>query len=155
MQSAQDKYGSSRKTSSAFMGALWEVKKWPMGNIVTTDEAMFNFAAVMAEDVFTTSENLILFPHFSQITINTGSNMFHCTIVLNQHYILGQKRNAAYITYIVYGGSFTNLSQKICHSLSANSWIMSSWGCASYHCQRTTLIQQFKPTFLSILTSRH
>ena len=29
-------------------------------------------------------------------------------------YILGQKRNAAYKAYIVYGGSFTNLSQTMC-----------------------------------------
>ena len=27
---------------------------------------------------------------------------------------------------------------------------MSSWGCTSYHCHRTKLIQQFKPTFFSI-----
>ena len=46
-------------------------------------------------------------------------------------YILGQNRNAAYKTYIVYGGSFTNLSQTIGHSMSADSWIMSSWGCPS------------------------
>ena len=72
-------------------------------------------------------------------------------------YILGQKRNAAYKTYIVYGGggSFINLKQMICHSFSADSWIMSSRGCASYHCHRKKLIRQFKPTFLSILTSRH
>ena len=62
-------------------------------------------------------------------------------------YILGQKRNTAYKTYIVYGGSFTNLSQAICHSLSADSWIMSSWGCSCYHCHWTKLIHQFKPTF--------
>ena len=71
------------------------------------------------------------------------------------YYILGQKRNAAYKPYIVYGWFFTNLSQTICHSLSADSRIMSSWGCPSYHCHRTKLIHQFKPTFLSILTSRH
>ena len=72
-----------------------------------------------------------------------------------RYHILGQKRNAAYKTYIVYGGYFTNLSQTICHSLSADSCIMSSWGCSGYHCHRTKLIQQFKPTFLSILTSLH
>ena len=65
--------------------------------------------------------------------------------------ILGQKRNAAYKTYIVYGGSFTNLSQTICHSLSADSWIIRYWGCPSYHCH----LHLFKPTFLSILTSLH
>ena len=70
-------------------------------------------------------------------------------------YILGQKRNAAYKTYIVYGGNFTNLSQTICHSLIADSWFMSSWGFPNYHCHRTKLIDQFKPTFLSILTSRN
>ena len=70
-------------------------------------------------------------------------------------YILGQKRNAAYKTYILYGVYFINLSQTICHSLSADSWIMSSCGCPGYHCHRTKLIQQFKPTFLFILTSRH
>ena len=43
-----------------------------------------------------------------------------------ERYILGQKRNAAYKTYIVYGGFFTKLSQTICHSLSADSRIMSS-----------------------------
>ena len=32
------------------------------------------------------------------------------------------------------------VSQMICHSLSANSWNMSSWGCASYHCHPTKLI---------------
>ena len=58
-------------------------------------------------------------------------------------------------TYIVYGRYFTNLSQTICHSLSADSWIMSSCGCSGFHCHRVTFIQQFKPTFLSILTSRH
>ena len=63
-------------------------------------------------------------------------------------YILDQKRNAAYKTYILYGGSFTNLSQTICHSLSADSLSMSFWGCTSYHCHRTKLIHQFKPTFL-------
>ena len=71
------------------------------------------------------------------------------------YYILGQKRNAAYKTYILYGVYFINLSQTIFYSLSADSWIMSSWGCPGYHCHRTKLIQQFKPTFLSILTSRH
>ena len=43
-------------------------------------------------------------------------------------YILCQKGNAAYKTYIVYGGLSTNISQTICHSLIADSWIMSSWG---------------------------
>ena len=43
-----------------------------------------------------------------------------------ERYILGQKRNAAYKTYVVYGGFFTKLSQTICHSLSADSRIMSS-----------------------------
>ena len=52
-------------------------------------------------------------------------------------YILGQKRNAAYKTCIVYGGLYTHLSQTIRQRLSADSWIMSSWGCASYHCHRT------------------
>ena len=70
-------------------------------------------------------------------------------------HILGQKRNAAYKTYIIYGRFFTILSQTIRHSLSADSRIMSSWGCPSYHCHRAKLIQQFKPTFWSILTSRH
>ena len=70
-------------------------------------------------------------------------------------YILGQKRNAPYKTYIVYGGNFTNLSQTICHSLNADSWFMSSWGFTSYHCHRTKSIDQLKPTFLSILTSRN
>ena len=41
-----------------------------------------------------------------------------------RHNILGQKRNAAYKTYILYGMSFTNLSQTICHSLSADSWVI-------------------------------
>ena len=77
--------------------------------------------------------------------------------IINKYklYTLGQKRNAAYKTYILYGVYFINLSQTICHSLSADSWIMSSWGCPGYHCHRTKLIQQFKATFLSILTSRH
>ena len=65
---------------------------------------------------------------------------------LYPQHILGQKRNAAYKTYIVYGGYFTNLSQTICHSLSADFLIMSSCGCPGYHNQRTTFIQQFKPT---------
>ena len=68
--------------------------------------------------------------------------------------ILGQKRNAAYKTYIVYGG-LSPISRKRFVSLGADSWIMSSWGCPSYHRHRTKLIQQFKPTFLSILTSHH
>ena len=50
--------------------------------------------------------------------------------MVNIH-ILGQKRNAAYKTYIAFGGNFTNLSQTICHSMSADSWIISSWGCPS------------------------
>ena len=78
----------------------------------------------------------------------------NCLPYLQSH-ILGQKRNAAYEPYIIYGGSFTNLSQTFSHSFSADSWIMSSWGCASYHCHRTKWIHQFKPTFLSILMSRH
>ena len=69
--------------------------------------------------------------------------------------ILGQKSNAAYKTYIVYGGYFTNLLQTICHSLSADSWNMSSCDCPGYHCHRATFIQEFKTTFLLILTSRH
>ena len=58
------------------------------------------------------------------------------------------KRNAAY-------GSFTNLSQMICHSLSADSWILSLWDCPSCHCHRTKMIGQLRPTVLSILTPRH
>ena len=75
--------------------------------------------------------------------------------VLENVNILGQKGNAAYKACIVYGGSFTNLVQTICHSLSADSWIMNSWGCPGYHCHWTKLICQFKSTFLSILMSRH
>ena len=45
--------------------------------------------------------------------------------------ILGQKRNAAYKTYILYGVSFTNMSQTICHSLSADSWAIGPSGCPS------------------------
>ena len=41
MQSAQDKYGPGRKTSSAFMGSLSEVKNDQWKNVVTIDEAMF------------------------------------------------------------------------------------------------------------------
>ena len=56
-------------------------------------------------------------------------------------------------------GSFTNLSQTICHSLSADSWIMSyyscanyhfyqkNYSCASYHFTKKKLIHKFKPTF--------
>ena len=44
-------------------------------------------------------------------------------------------------------GAFINLSQTMCHSLRADSWIMSSWRCRSYHCHRTKLIHQFKPMF--------
>ena len=71
--------------------------------------------------------------------------------------ILGQKRNAAYKPYILYGGggSFTNLSQTICHSLSADSCVIGPSCCPRYHCHRTKLIEQSTPTVLSILTSRH
>ena len=55
----------------------------------------------------------------------------------------------------VYGGSFTNISQTICHSLSADSWVIGPWGCPSFHFHRTKLIEQLRPTVLSILTSRH
>ena len=64
-------------------------------------------------------------------------------------------RNAEYKTYTVYGGSFTNLIRLICHSFSADSWVIGPWGCPSYHCHPTKLIEQFTPTVLSILTSRH
>ena len=74
-------------------------------------------------------------------------------------HILGKKkkkRNAAYKPYIVYiWGSFTSLSQTICHSLSADSWVIGPTGCPSYHCHRTKLIEQYTPTVLSILTSGH
>ena len=59
---------------------------------------------------------------------NPQINFCHCFQFELSHFwlsfyqsILGQKRNAAYKTYIAYGGSFTNLSQTICHSLSADS----------------------------------
>ena len=83
------------------------------------------------------------------------SFMKHVTIYTQSiPYILGQKRNAAYKTYIVYGG-LSSISRKRCITfLSADSWIMSSWGWPSYHCHRTKLIYQFEPTFWSILTSR-
>ena len=86
---------------------------------------------------------------------STHLKMSHCRKSHVAAHILGQKINAACKTYIVYGGSFTHLSQTICHSLRADSWIMSSWGCPSYHCHRTKLIHQFKPTFIWILTSCH
>ena len=57
--------------------------------------------------------------------------------ILTGGHILGQKRNAAYKTYILYGVYFINLSQTICHSLSADSLIMSSWGCPGYRSHRT------------------
>ena len=51
-------------------------------------------------------------------------------------------------------GGLSPISRKRCVTfLSADSWIMSSWGCPSYHCHRTKLIYQFKPMFLSILVS--
>ena len=99
--------------------------------------------------------NHFYFISFICLTIYTGILVDYIASPQCLLYILGQKRNAAYKTYIVYGVSFTNLSQTICHSLRADSWIMSSWGCPSYHCHRTKLIHQFKPTFLSILASRH
>ena len=51
-----------------------------------------------------------------------------------------------HIKHIVYEGSFINLSQTICRSLSADSWIMSSCSCPSYHCHWAKWIHQFKPT---------
>ena len=70
-------------------------------------------------------------------------------------HILGQKVTPHITHTSVYGGSFTNLSRTICHSLSADSWVMGPWGCPSYHCHRTESIEKFTPTVLSIMTSRH
>ena len=83
-------------------------------------------------------------PLISLIMLNRSQS----TTAYNKTYILGQKRNAAYKTYI-YGG-ISLISQKRC----VDFWIMSSWDCPSYHCHRTKLIHQFKPTSLSILTSQ-
>ena len=67
--------------------------------------------------------------------------------------ILGQKRNAVYKIYKY--GPYTNLSQTICHNLSADSRIMSSWVCPSRHCYWTKLIEHMIHTVVSISTSRH
>ena len=55
----------------------------------------------------------------------------------------------------MYRGLSPIISQMICHSLSADSWIMSSWGCPSCHCHQMKLIEQLRTTVLSILTSCH
>ena len=65
----------------------------------------------------------------------------------DMNYILGQKRNAAYKTYILYAVSFTNLSQTICHRTSTDTWVIGPSGCPSNHCHRTKLIEQLTPTY--------
>ena len=73
----------------------------------------------------------VKFQEIGSVADRRRANKRRVKTVVHDSYILGQKRNAAYKTYIVYGGSFTNLSQTICRSMRADSWIMSSWGCPS------------------------
>ena len=63
-------------------------------------------------------------------------------------HILGHKKKHCMLN-LYRGLSPIDLSQTIFHSLSADSWIMSSLSCPSCHLNRTKLIEQLRPTVLS------
>ena len=86
--------------------------------------------------------------------MGTQKNHLNEMVLLSTQNIYYVKKETPHIKHTLYMEGLSPIYRKQ-FSLSADSWIVSSWVCASYHCHWKKLIQQFKPTFLSILTLRH